>query len=730
MVDNDGDSIMLNMFTGSESNKARQSQHKKNNRARLMEKKRQKKIERSEARFERKYSQPTHTPQQSEHVQTETASAKVKVHDTEKGKDVPKRKEKQSSSRKPSATKTNKTSSLFRHNPEIPQVKSDDIKQTVEPVFSSDNFSDLNLHSFMVSNLENNFKISKMTSVQKQSIPCLLEGRDALIKSQTGTGKTLAYAVPMVESLQLTQPKIQRMDGPYAIVILPTRELALQSYEVIQKLTKPFVWIVPGCLIGGEKKKSEKTRIRKGINILVATPGRLVDHLENTETLKLNKVRWLVLDEADRLLDLGMEKDITAILNTLNEQTELRQTVLLSATLTEGVKNLAGISMNDPVSVNITHSQPNISERNTDNNISSERKMKTTDRISKDDFCTPEKLKQHFLIVPSKLRLVTLAAFILWQCKYAGHSKMLVFLSSRDSVEFHHTIFQNILNSEDDDDDDDDDEDIDFFQLHGNMSQDERTRVYHSFVECTSGVLLCTDVAARGLDLPGVKWIVQYNTPGTPAEYIHRVGRTARIGKEGQALLFLTPSEVDYVKTLNSHRLSLNEMDVQKILKTLLLYSNDDRNQRRKQQMTPQSIEESATALQAKFEHFVNDDRRHAELARKAYLSFIRAYATYPSTFKHIFHIKLLHLGHVAKSFALRETPMAVGHISSKMFKREQSRRESRKRQGSTPLKKFGVKRAKISTMSEFSSGLDSKQLVLNKFATKTARTKMVKKRK
>lgn len=196
-------------------------------------------------------------------------------------------------------------SSLFSKLPDMPPVLADLHRRTEPhttnaPIFSAQTFSDLKLEPKMVANLRQTLRITTMTSAQKQAIPHLLMSRDVLLKSPTGTGKTLAYAVPMIQRLQSLEPKVKREDGPLAIVVTPTRELALQTLEVLQQLLQPYVNIVPGLIIGGEKKKSEKARIRKGMNIIVATPGRLVDHIRTTECLSLAKLQWLVFDEADR----------------------------------------------------------------------------------------------------------------------------------------------------------------------------------------------------------------------------------------------------------------------------------------------------------------------------------------------------------------------------------------------------------------------------------------------
>lgn len=184
------------------------------------------------------------------------------------------------------------------------------------------------------------------TKVQSLSIPALISGKDALIKSATGSGKTLAYSIPLVHQLQALVPKLGRAHGLRALVIVPTRELALQTYDCINQLLNPFRRIVLGLLVGGEKKKSEKARIRKGLNILVVTPGRLLDHLGHTNNLRLEALQMLVIDEADRLYEQGFSAVIGQIMEhiqgALHKAEKPLQTVLLSATLSK-VRSLISI---------------------------------------------------------------------------------------------------------------------------------------------------------------------------------------------------------------------------------------------------------------------------------------------------------------------------------------------------------------------------------------------------
>ncbi|XP_067136607.1 ATP-dependent DNA helicase DDX31 [Centruroides vittatus] len=560
-------------------------------------------------------------------------------------------------------------SSLFKHNPEIPNVKLLEVKQVEEPLFSNEEFSKLSLHPHLITCLRDRFSITKMTSVQQRTIPLILKGKDALVKSLTGSGKTLAYAIPIMQKLQAITPKLKRSDGIYAIVIVPTRELAIQSYECFEKLSRAFTWIVPGYLIGGEKKKSEKARIRKGITVLISTPGRLLDHIEHTSNLNVSNVRWLVIDEADRLFELGFEQSISKIVSYLAEHNQYqRQTILLSATLSKDVERLAGMSLVTPAIVDVSAT--------------------TFDRVmSSDEFVVSSCLEQYFIIVPIKLRLVCLSAFIIDKCAM-GPLKALIFMSTQDVVDYHFILFSDILQKLL--------KEIDisagFFKLHGNMTQQERTQIFKEFRETRAGILLCTDVASRGLDLPKVDWIIQFSAPCKPEEYVHRVGRTARIGTHGQALLFLLPSEARFLKTLQDYKINLKSIKMEDLIKSvLLLEQKSDRRQKHSK-----TIEEHATNLQLKYENYVYGSPAVHEMGKKAFTSYARGYASYPRSLKHIFSIKELHLGHAAKSFCLREAPSVLGVSVSRNLNMDKNQHR----------KRGGFKRKFDHAFSEYDSGL------------------------
>lgn len=506
-----------------------------------------------------------------------------------------------------------------------------------EPVFSSSQFSEFGVHPHLVSCLRDRFQITTATEVQKLAIPALLGRRDTLIKSHTGSGKTLAYALPILHCLQEIRPKLTRSDGVRAVVIVPTRELALQTYEWFEKLSKACTWVVPGVLMGGEKKKSEKARLRKGLSIVIGTPGRLTDHLEHTESFSLAHTSWLVVDEADRMLELGFEEAVSKIVTLWKEQRRVEGTsVLLSATLTKGVEKLAGLTLEDPMTVDVAvESGANELE----------------------EFVLPPGLSQYYLQVPVKLSQMALCCLLLEACAAGERGKVIVFLATQDSVDFEHALFSSVLGVMLEDTD----KRIDFVRLHGEMTQHDRAEVFNRFREATSGVLFTTDVASRGIDVPQVDLIVQCCVPLRPEEYVHRAGRTARIGAEGKVVLLLFPSEVGFLDVLAQRNIQLDQMDLKGALskvftiKSHILEARTDPGQKLK------TMEDFVTALQLIFESEVYKETALQEMAKKGFLSHIRSYASYPRAMRHVVSFKALHLGHLAKAYCLRETPSALG---------------------------------------------------------------------
>eukprot|EP00112_Aurelia_sp_Birch-Aquarium-sp1_P017212 Seg397.26 transcript_id=Seg397.26/GoldUCD/mRNA.D3Y31 product="ATP-dependent RNA helicase DDX18" protein_id=Seg397.26/GoldUCD/D3Y31 len=358
-------------------------------------------------------------------------------------------------------------------------------------------------------------EFTKMTEIQHRTIMPLLAGRDLLGAAKTGSGKTLAFLLPAIELLYKLNFKPR--NGTGILIISPTRELSLQTFGVLRDLLVHHQHTF-GIVMGGANRKAEAEKLQKGVNILVATPGRLLDHLQNTPGFIYKSLQCLIIDEADRILQIGFEEEMKQIMRYLPKR---RQTMLFSATQTRKVEDLARLSLKKaPLYVGVDDHK---------------------------DSATVEGLEQGYIVVPSEKRFLLLFTFLKKNLK----KKVMVFFSSCNSVKYHSELFNYI--------------DIPVLDIHGKQKQQKRTSTFFEFCTADSGILLCTDVAARGLDIPEVDWIVQYDPPDDPKEYIHRVGRTAR-GNEGRghALLFLLPEELGFLRYLKHAKVTLNEYDFSK----------------------------------------------------------------------------------------------------------------------------------------------------------------------
>ncbi|EHL01580.1 putative ATP-dependent RNA helicase dbp7 [Glarea lozoyensis 74030] len=522
---------------------------------------------------------------------------------------------------------------------------------------------------------------------------------DAFIQAETGSGKTLAYLLPIVERLLAMSKgdaKIHRDSGIFAIILAPTRELCKQIAGVLERLLRCAPWIVGTTVIGGESKQSEKARLRKGVNILIATPGRLSDHLDNTEVLKVAQVRWLVLDEGDRLMELGFEEEIKGIVErvrrsslrveTLNgiDLTALpkrRITVLCSATMKMNVQRLGEISLTDAV-----HIQADPADEDT------LKVLPAGDETEEKKFSAPAQLKQAYAVVPAKLRLVTLASILKRAFARRGSvMKAIVFISCADSVDFHFSMFSRPPPPAEGDTVierpelpkgeltkdtiahgttfSSDTNSVVLHRLHGSLAQNIRTATLKAFTQSTEPcVLICTDVASRGLDLPNVDYVIEYDPPFSAEDHLHRVGRTARAGREGRALIFLLPGEEEeYISILASGY---------KEGKKALTHNTADDLLRKGFGGTGREWEERATEWQLEVERWTQESPKYLEMARRGYQSHIRAYATHVADERHIFNMQTLHLGHLAKAFALRDKPGSIkvpGLRPAKMTKADRS---------------------------------------------------------
>uniref|UniRef100_A0A0D9WBY3 ATP-dependent RNA helicase n=1 Tax=Leersia perrieri TaxID=77586 RepID=A0A0D9WBY3_9ORYZ len=568
-----------------------------------------------------------------------------------------------------------------------------------EGLFASCSFSDLGLHPTLCAHLQDKMGFQAPTRIQSQAIPVAMSGQHMLVKAATGTGKTLAYLAPIVHLLQMREPRVERTDGTFALVLVPTRELCLQVYGIAQQLVHRFHWIVPGYIMGGENRAKEKARLRKGISILIATPGRLLDHLQHTSSFVYSNLRWIVFDEADSILELGFGKALEDILEHLGSRNDAsnqnknkmeamkRQNLLLSATLNEKVNRLAKISLKNPVMIGLEEQNSSAHGKNRTSLLSDDEeeilvKHNVTAEQAVDDFKLPAQLVQRYVKVSCGSRLAILLTVLKSLFERQPSHKVVIFLSTCDSVNFHHTVLSQLEWSPGLQLDMDNKQKFiscKVFRLHGNMDQDDRKKSFLGFSSEKSAILVSTDVAARGLDFPKVKCIIQYDSPGEASEYVHRVGRTARIGEKGEALLFLQPIETDYLRDLQLHGASLTEYPLQKVLDSFPV--NGQRLLKRKQ--ISLDTHPWIMSLQRALENFVASEDITKKLARDAFCSWVRAYTAHRGELKKIFMVKKLHLGHVARSFGLKEQPSLVGRshqVQLKKRKKEQKRERPAKR--------------------------------------------------
>jgi len=455
----------------------------------------------------------------------------------------------------------------------------------------------------------------RMTEVQARCIPPLLTGRDVLGAARTGSGKTLAFLIPWsaarraAASAPLTPParSVELMhaahwaprNGTGALVLSPTRELALQTYGVARQLLGGHSQ-THGLVIGGANRRAEAERLVKGVNLLVATPGRLLDHLQNTKGFVFSNLKVLVMDEADRMLEIGFEEEMRAIVRLLPAQ---RQSMLFSATQTTRVEDLARLSLVKPLYVGVDDSAR---------------------------AATVGSLEQGYCVVPAAARFLLLFTFL----KRNLGKKVMVFFSSCHSVKYHAELLNYI--------------DVPVKDIHGKQKQAKRTSTFFEFCRATSGILCCTDVAARGLDIPAVDWIIQYDPPDDPKEYIHRVGRTARgTTAAGRALLFLTPEELGFLRYLKAARVPLNEYEFPT---------------------------HKLANVQAQLEKLVAKNYYLHAAAREAYRSYLLAYNSH--SLKEVYNVHRLDLAAVAASFGFQGPPRVSLNLESKAKHGRAAKRE------------------------------------------------------
>lgn len=507
----------------------------------------------------------------------------------------------------------------------------------------------------------------RMTRIQERSIPYALEGYDLLGQARTGSGKTLAFGVPV---LHATKELVRKHPGStVALMLAPTKELCVQTHDVLraicQHIPPSVVSFQVQLITGGTKITEERRVLTAGVSIVVGTPGRIHDHVKHCKGWDLTRLRFLVLDEADRMLADGFQRDLDAIVHQLPKS---RQTFLFSATNSKSVRELARLSLTrTPIFVGTTgdaptpippddeHSSgflmsitelppyrtftdPETSESGAASTAGSEKLTKkqlkkrrlelaaeeeenkrseasgpaSTETPEDGGEAIPTTLRQFCHIVPCEDRLLSLYVFVK---RIARHSKGMVFCSTVASTTFHFQMMGSVGFHDD------------VMMLHGHMKHRQRLQAFRLFHEWKTGVLFCTDVAARGLDIPDVDWILQYDPPLDPTEYIHRIGRTARAGNVGNSLLFLTPEEANFVRYLGKFGIRLEKYPM------------------------PAEL----PRIQENLEHVLQLDPVVAKSAVTAYRAHVGAYQSH--ILKETFDVRKLDLERLATAFALSAAP-------------------------------------------------------------------------
>ena len=448
--------------------------------------------------------------------------------------------------------------------------------------------------------------------------------------------------IPILENLY--RDGFIKDEGLGALILLPTRELAIQVFEVINKIGKHHNYSV-GLVIGGNDYEKEKYVVNN-MNILIGTPGRILQHMAESYMFTADNLKILVIDEADRILDEGFEDELIKIINYLPKN---RQTLLFSATLTRNLKRLVKIHMRSPEYINISNTDnvlnsiENINKnelsimkiKNDDNNNNANTNNKNilNNTTNLNDMIIPKNLNQYYTIVEPEERVNVLYSFL----KTHKMSKILVFVSSRKQVRYFTEVFKHLKLG------------MLFLDIHGKQKQGKRYSTFYTFSQKRNSVVLfATDLASRGVDFPAIDWVIQLDPPEDISQYIHRVGRTARYKSDGNSVLFIGQKEMNFV----------NELELRKIKVTKIKIGANKINN-----ITPvvRSLLSEHTEL--------------IEIAEKAISSYVKSINLMAN--KNVFNIKNIDLGKLALSYGLVSSPEMV--VKSKKEVEEEIEEEDNK---------------------------------------------------
>jgi len=589
-----------------------------------------------------------------------------------------------------------------------------------QTIFSIKSFEDLNINPYLKKALnKSNYNI--MTKIQKKAIPILLEHKNVIVKSETGSGKTLAYIIPLYQNLfEINEiEKINRKNGVYSIIFSPTHELCLQIEKTFDKLKSCCINVVYGSLMGGQKIETEKKKLRKGLNVIITTPGRLLYHLQNTENINFTTLKMIIIDEADLMLDMGFEKDIKECFKLIikkSENIENEEEIvlnpdyfkkfkifLISATIDNRIRKMSNYFMKGFKAIGFEKED----DKDKDNNkINEENKNneKDNDKDKKEEknqnyylsALKQQNITQYYSYINDEYRLIHLIAFLYNNL----NQKAIIFVSTCDLCEYLSKIItdleidinyksDNIQTTKDKKNtkskSSNDSKFINLFsqktyKLHGKMKHDERKIVFKEFNEDNTGILIATDVAARGLDFNDIKWVIHYDINPDIKEYINRIGRTARIDNIGNSILFLMQNErqlldtcyksiknnlielknneilISFLENINKNILK-NKIEINKNINTNTLEGDEglDENEIYKRKYLF-----AISPILRCIKNFIFKDKNNLILARKAFKSEIRSYVTFLKYAKNVFNVKTLNLTRMSRSFGLYKESLSL----------------------------------------------------------------------
>jgi len=481
---------------------------------------------------------------------------------------------------------------LYDHRIESIKLENPNLEEAALAKKLKITFRDLPISSETVTSLIKR-KFYKLTEVQRCVIPHALAGRDILAASKTGSGKTLTYVIPIIENLYRNKWTV--MDRTGALIVVPTRELAMQVFEVFRSLLEDHHELSYGLIIGGKSLEGERQRINS-MNILICTPGRLLQHLQETELFDLDNLQMLVLDEADEILSLGFQGTLTEILNAVPRST---QTMLFSATLSKMILSLSKIALKDPENIFLHHKN-------------AEAPAENRQQIS-NIYEAPLNLQQYAMTINHEEKIDVLFSFI----RTHKQSKTIVFVSCCKQARFIYESFKRLRVG------------IPIYELQGRQKQPKRMAIFYAFSEKRRAVLITTNVASRGLDFPKVDWVVQLDIPENTETYVHRVGRTARFTSKGKSLAFVDPSESKFLSRLE-----------QIGLRVAKIVPNPNK------QLT----------IKASLQVLCSEEHELKYLAQKAFISFVKS--VHLMTDKTVFDVTKIHTKELAESYGLIQTPV------------------------------------------------------------------------